>query len=104
MTVCEGLNIKVHTTGDESPWLNRIVEQHNLVLSEMLNKALEENHFSLDIALAWCLNAKNTLQNVHGFSPFQLAIGENLSLPCTFTDKLPALLLNNISRYMLAWR
>ena len=43
----------------------------------MLNKVLEENYCSLDIALAWCLNAENTLQNVHGFSPFQLAIGQN---------------------------
>ena len=34
----------------------------------MLNKVLEENYCSLDIALAWCLNAENTLQNVHGFS------------------------------------
>ena len=58
---------------------------------EMLNKVLEENHCSLDIALAWCQNAKNTLQNTHGFSPFQLAIGQNQSLPCTFTDKSPAL-------------
>ena len=48
-----------------------------LVLSEMLNKVLEDNHCSLDIALAWCLNVKNSLQNVHGFSPFQNAIEQN---------------------------
>ena len=91
MTLCEALNIKVHTTGAESPWSNGIIERHNLVVSEMLNKVIEENHCSLDIALAWCLNAKNTLQNVHGFSPIQLAIGQNPSLPCAFTDKPPAL-------------
>ena len=52
MTLCEALNIKVHTTGAESPWSNGIIEGHNLVLSEMLNKVLEENHCSLEIALA----------------------------------------------------
>ena len=40
----------------------------------------------------WCLNAKNTFQSVHGFSPFQLLICQNLSFPCAFTDKAPALL------------
>ena len=46
----------------------------------MLNKVIEENHCSLDVTLAWCLNAKNTLKNLHGFSPFQLAIGQNWTL------------------------
>ena len=48
MTLCEVLNIKVLTAGAESPWSNGIVEQHNLVLSEVLNKVLQENHCSLD--------------------------------------------------------
>ena len=26
MTLCEALNIKVHTTGAESPWSNRTIE------------------------------------------------------------------------------
>ena len=58
----------------------------------MLNKVLKENYYALDIALAWCLNAKNTLQNAHGFSPFQLAAYQNPSLPCAFTDKTPSTL------------
>ena len=60
MTIREALNIKVHTTRAASPWSNIIIEQHNLVLSEMLNKVPEESHYSLDIALAWCLNPKNS--------------------------------------------
>ena len=91
LSLGEALNIKIQTTGAESPWSNGIVERHNLVLSEMLNKVLEEQHCNFEVALAWCLNAKNSLQNVHGFSPFQLAIGQNPSLPCAFSDKLPAL-------------
>ena len=31
------------------------------------------------------------MANVHGFSPFQLALGQNPRLPSTFVDKLPAL-------------
>ena len=64
----------------------------------MLNKVLKENYYALDIALAWCLNAKNNLQNAHGFSPFQLAAYQNPSLPCAFTDKLPALLMTQHSK------
>ena len=41
---------------------------------------------------SWCLDAKNTFQSVHGFSPFQLAICQNPSFPCAFTDKAPVLL------------
>ena len=57
MTLCEVLNIKVPITRAKSPWSNRIVQQHNLVLSEMLNKVLEKNRCSLDTALVWYLNA-----------------------------------------------
>lgn len=76
MMFCETLNINIHTTGAESPWSNDIVERLNLVLSEMFNKVLVENRCSLDMALAWCINAKNYLQNGHRFSTFQLATGQ----------------------------
>ena len=35
-------------------------------------------------------DAKNSLANVHGFSPFQLALGQNPKLPSTFNDRPPA--------------
>ena len=57
----------------------------------MLDKILEENNIDFKLALAWCLNAKNSLSNVHGFSPYQLAMGQNPKLPSTLSDKLPAL-------------
>ena len=90
MTFYETQNINAHTTGAESPWSNGIFEWKNLVLSEMLKMVLAENHCSLDMALTWCLNAKNYLQNVLGFSPFQLAIGQNTSLLNAANDKLSA--------------
>ena len=61
----------------------------------MVNKILEDQQIDLDIALSWCLNAKNSLSNVHGFSPFQLIFGQNLKLPSTFNYKPPAFTLSN---------
>ena len=43
------------------------------------------------MSLSWCVNAKNSLANVHGFSPYQLAIGTNPQLPTILTNKPPAL-------------
>ena len=57
----------------------------------MLNKFLEENQCSLNMAIAWSVNAKNSLQNVHRFSPFELAIGQNPLLLYAATDMLSAL-------------
>ena len=87
----ENLNITVKTTGAEAPWSNGLVECHNQTISEMLNKVLEDTDCDFDIALAWCVNAKNSLDNCHGFSPYQLAIGRNPKLPALLHDKLPAL-------------
>ena len=89
--MCEQLGIVVKTTAAESPWSNGLVERHNLVLAEMLDKVLEDTKCNIEIALAWCINAKNSLSNVHGFSPYQLAIGSNPKLPTVITDDLPAL-------------
>ena len=48
---------------------------------------------SLEIPLASCLNAKD-------FSSFQLAIGQNPSLPCTFNDKSPAITSTNHGEFL----
>ena len=52
----------------------------------MLDTILEESN-NTDIAVVWAINAKNSLTNVHGFSPYQLAIGQNHILPCAATSK-----------------
>ena len=51
----------------------------------MLDKVLDQN-INFHSALAWCTNAKNSLANVPGFSPFQLVIGQNPVLPSTSYD------------------
>ena len=90
LDMCESMNITVKTTGAESPWSNGLVERDNLIISEMLDKFLEDGSCDFEVALPWCVNAKKSLQNVHGFSPFQLALGQNPRLPSVTDDKPPA--------------
>ena len=56
-----------------------------------VRKIIEDTGCSIETALAWAVNAKNSLQNIYGFSPYQLVFGRNPTLPSVFTDKLPAL-------------
>ena len=90
LELAESLNIRVLNTVAESPWSNGLVERHNGILREMLEKIMEECS-DLSTALAWAIQAKNALANVHGFSPAQLALGYNPQLPSILHDKLPAL-------------
>ena len=91
LDLCEVYNITLKTTGAEAPWSNGLVERHNQVLGNMLDRVLNDMNCPFDIALAWCVNAKNSLQNVHGFSPYQLVFGNNPVLPGPFTNRPPAL-------------
>ena len=81
------MNITVKVTAAEPPFSNGLVEKQNVIIADMMDKTLEESQIILDLALFWCMNAKISLANVHGFSPFQLALRQNLKLPSTFTDK-----------------
>ena len=85
------MNINFKLASTESPWSNGLVERQNLVLGDILDKILGESTNNIDIAVAWAINAKNSLTIVHGFSPYQLAIGQNPILPCAATSKPPAL-------------
>ena len=56
----------------------------------MLDKVLEEIQCDLELAVAWCVNAKNSLSNIHGFSSYQLAICVNPKLPSMVSIRAPA--------------
>ena len=57
-------------------------------MADMMDKVLEESqHLDMDLTLVWCLNAKNPQANVHGFTPFQLAFGQNPKVPSTFCQQ-----------------
>ena len=89
--LCESLGITIKTASAEAPWSNDLVERHNLILSDMLDKILEENNCDLELAVLWSVNAKNSLTNIHGLSPYQLAISTNPKLPSIHNAKAPAL-------------
>ena len=91
LELCEQLGINVKTTAAESPWSNGLIERHNLILADMIDKVIADTNCSLELAVAWSINAKNSLQNVQGFSPYQLSIGTNPILPSVTNNKLPAL-------------
>ena len=87
----EAFNMTIVTTAAESPWANGICEKYNGVIGEMVDKILEEVDCTLTVAVAWANAAKNSLQNIHGFSPAQLVFGFTPMLPTVQTDKPPAL-------------
>ena len=95
--MAEALNINVTTTAAYSPWSNGLVERYNAVLEDMIDKVREEVDCSINVAVAWAVSAKNSLNNVHGFSPSQLVFGYNPVLPSVYHDKPPALSGNQYS-------
>ena len=89
--LCERANILVQTTAAESPWSNGLCERHNLVLADMITKVMEDSGCNIEMAVMWAVHAKNSLANIHGFSPYQLVFGRNPSIPGILTDKPPAM-------------
>ena len=108
LQLAEEMNIRVMTTSAESPWSNGLVERHNATLKHTLAKMMADKSPNLQIALQWAVQAKNTLANVHGFSPAQLTFGFNPQLPSVLEDKPPALsekdLEGMLSEQLLAMR
>ena len=89
--MAENLNTEVLTTSAESPWSNGVCERHNAVIGNMVTKMRSESDCDIEVALAWSINAKNSLHNVYGFSPAQLVFGRNPNIPTVFNSKPPAL-------------
>ena len=88
--MAQNLNIVVKTTAAQSPWSNGLVERHNGVLGNMVKKTIEDTGCTIDQALSWTVCAKNSLQNVGGFSPNQLVFGYNPSLPSVLRNQPPS--------------
>ena len=90
-TLCENFNIRICTTAAESPWSNGLIERHNAILGLTVTKTIEDTKCDLQLAVSWAVSAKNSLKNVHGFSPNQLVFGKNPNFPNVCDDLLPAL-------------
>ena len=62
-------------------------------LAKIIEKLIldSNNKYSIDVARAWAVNAKNNLHNCYGYSPNQLVFGRNPSLPSYSVNNLPAM-------------
>ena len=59
----EKLNVSTHTTAAESPWSNGTIERHNEILYESMMEPMKDTNCDPEVALAWDVNAKHSLQN-----------------------------------------
>ena len=90
--LAEQFNVEVCATAAYSPWSNGICERNHYVVDMCVQKIMEEDpKIALDVALAWAVNAKNSMQNHCGFSPIQLVLGKHPNLPSVMVNKLPAM-------------
>ena len=97
--MCANLNIEVMNTAAYSPWQNGICERNHAVVDNCVAKILEDQPtLNLEVALAWAVNAKNSLSMVYGWSPYQLVFGANPNLPSVVNDKPPALENSTVSQ------
>ena len=85
------LNVVDLTTGAESPWQNGLCEKNHQIVDTMLERLIEDYpETPTNILLSWSNMAKNSMQNVYGYSPHQLVYGTNPNLPNIMTNGLPA--------------
>ena len=88
----EYFNVEICATGAQSPWSNRICERNHYVIDVCVQKLREEDpNVNLNVALAWAVNAKNSMMNYNRYSPIQLVLGINPNLPSISSNKLPAM-------------
>ena len=96
----EKFNVDLKTTAAESAWSNGLVEKHNGILGDMLDKVMKDTNCCAEIALQWAVAAKNCLMNVFGFSPNVLVFGKNPSFPSVIDNRPPANNPTSVSRYL----
>ena len=63
----------------------------NKMISEIVIRNLEDAKCSLDIVLAWPVNANNSLHNIYGFTLNQLLFGPNPNLSNNLVNRPSAL-------------
>ena len=85
------LNVADLTTGAESPWQNGLCEKNHALADNILDR-IDEDYPDMDIhtKLAWTCSAKNSLQMVYGYSPYQLVFGKNPKLPNILSSGPPS--------------
>ena len=67
--------------------MNGINERNHATVDRMIQKMLfAQPDMQPEVALAWALNAKNTLENYQGYSPHFLVFGESPKLPAAYSS------------------
>ena len=79
--MCDMFAISHTTTAGYSPFSNGVVERHNGIIAQMVKALIDDLNIDLTVALSWCIQAKNNLLGVQGFSPAQLVFGSNTKVP-----------------------
>ena len=60
----------------------------------------EDSNCDWETALAWALNAKNSLINVNGFSSHQIIFSENIKIQSIYVDQPSADLPEDVIRHL----
>ena len=90
--ISEYLSVRSSFTAAYSPNQNGVNERNHAICDGMMKKMrMEDPSLSAEVALIWALAAKNSLENVSGFSPFQIVFGESPKLPSVYTAGPPGL-------------
>jgi hypothetical protein len=87
----EKLGCRSEVVALEAPWQGGVVERHNGVFKEMLNRVVYEKIVrglsAMKIAVSEVTLAKNSLAKSSGFSPQQMVLGSSISLPASVIDR-----------------
>ena len=76
------LMVKQTSKAAFSPNANGCNERNHAIVDAMMSKMLDADpDLNPEVVLAWCINAKNTLENYQGFSPAQIVFGRHPRLP-----------------------
>ena len=74
--LCQFHDIRFTSSASHSPHQNAKAERGHAVVDRSLERMMTaQPSLKPDVALAWCIQAANTMQNVDGFSPFMLVFG-----------------------------
>ena len=87
--IAEYLGVRSTFTAAYSPNQNGTNERNHAIVDNMIAKMrMQDPNMPASVALTWALMAKNTLQNVSGFSPFQIVFGITFALPSVYAISL----------------
>lgn len=91
LEMAEQLGIDLETTAAKPAWYNGVVKTQSFLIEDTLDKILADTSINYDTAVARAINAKNSLQNINGYSSYRVVIGGNPQVPSALSDDLPAL-------------